>query len=114
MRFMRLQFARTTAGLRHPPPALIGKPYHLADLAAQVEEVPAIARLWIQKWSYCLMVVCGAEEDRTPDLCIANAALSQLSYRPMTRRDFSSKRSIAASVPTRNHFAQKGREGGVR
>jgi hypothetical protein len=24
----------------------------------------------------------GAEEDRTPDLCIANAALSQLSYRP--------------------------------
>ena len=25
----------------------------------------------------------GAEEDRTPDLCIANAALSQLSYRPM-------------------------------
>jgi hypothetical protein len=25
----------------------------------------------------------GAEEDRTPDLCIANAALSQLSYRPI-------------------------------
>ena len=24
----------------------------------------------------------GAEESRTPDLCIANAALSQLSYRP--------------------------------
>jgi hypothetical protein len=24
----------------------------------------------------------GPEEDRTPDLCIANAALSQLSYRP--------------------------------
>ncbi len=24
----------------------------------------------------------GAEEGRTPDLCIANAALSQLSYRP--------------------------------
>ena len=24
----------------------------------------------------------GAEEDRTPDLCIANAALSQLSYGP--------------------------------
>ena len=24
----------------------------------------------------------GAEEDRTPDLCIANAALSQLSYSP--------------------------------
>ncbi len=26
----------------------------------------------------------GAEEDRTPDLRIANATLSQLSYRPMT------------------------------
>ncbi len=25
----------------------------------------------------------GAEEDRTPDLCIANAALSQLSYGPV-------------------------------
>jgi hypothetical protein len=25
---------------------------------------------------------CGAEGDRTPDLCIANAALSQLSYGP--------------------------------
>ena len=24
----------------------------------------------------------GEEEDRTPDLCIANAALSQLSYTP--------------------------------
>ena len=27
----------------------------------------------------------GAEESRTPDLCIANAALSQLSYRPNER-----------------------------
>ena len=26
----------------------------------------------------------GEEEDRTPDLCIANAALSQLSYPPET------------------------------
>ena len=26
----------------------------------------------------------GAEEDRTPDLSIANATLSQLSYRPTT------------------------------
>ena len=25
----------------------------------------------------------GAEEDRTPDLCIANATLSQLSYGPL-------------------------------
>lgn len=28
------------------------------------------------------MMIGGAKEDRTPDLCIANAALSQLSYRP--------------------------------
>lgn len=27
----------------------------------------------------------GEEEDRTPDLCIANAALSQLSYPPTPR-----------------------------
>ena len=29
------------------------------------------------------MLFGGAEEDRTPDLCIANAALSQLSYGPV-------------------------------
>lgn len=28
----------------------------------------------------------GEEEDRTPDLCIANAALSQLSYPPRQRK----------------------------
>ncbi|MDB5795739.1 MAG: hypothetical protein JWR25_2118 [Noviherbaspirillum sp.] len=28
----------------------------------------------------------GAEEDRTPDLRIANATLSQLSYRPIHER----------------------------
>ena len=30
-------------------------------------------------------VLCGAEGDRTLNLCIANAALSQLSYRPRGR-----------------------------
>jgi hypothetical protein len=30
-------------------------------------------------WSH---LQCGAEEDRTPDLYIANVPLSQLSYRP--------------------------------
>jgi hypothetical protein len=29
----------------------------------------------------------GAEEDRTPDLCIANAALSQLSYGPFAESE---------------------------
>jgi hypothetical protein len=28
-------------------------------------------------------LIGGAEEDRTPDLCIANASLSQLSYGPV-------------------------------
>ena len=32
--------------------------------------------------SQALESVGGDEEDRTPDLCIANAALSQLSYAP--------------------------------
>ena len=31
----------------------------------------------------CIWNNGGAEEDRTPDLCIANAALSQLSYSPI-------------------------------
>jgi hypothetical protein len=29
-----------------------------------------------------MKILGGVEEDRTPDLCIANAALSQLSYDP--------------------------------
>lgn len=32
------------------------------------------------------MVFGGAEEDRTPDLRIANATLSQLSYGPVMKR----------------------------
>ena len=35
---------------------------------------------------YGLVKNGGAEEDRTPDLRIANATLSQLSYGPMYRR----------------------------
>jgi len=31
--------------------------------------------------------LCGGDkEDRTPDLCVANAALSQLSYTPRLRK----------------------------
>ena len=45
-----------------------------------------ISRLKKRKWPVqpAILVVGGAEEDRTPDLCIANAALSQLSYRPIS------------------------------
>jgi hypothetical protein len=41
-------------------------------------------RIFLQKNGHkkSLYVNGGAEEDRTPDLCIANAALSQLSYGP--------------------------------
>ena len=35
---------------------------------------------------FCLSIG-GAEGDRTLDLCIANAALSQLSYRPTLSRE---------------------------
>ena len=51
----------------------------------------------------------GEEEDRTPDLCIANAALSQLSYFPesgrlaaSTQRDANYK-SSRSSVQTHRH-----------
>ena len=37
----------------------------------------------------------GAEEDRTPNLGIANAALSQLSYRP----EFEKNRRFAVAFP---------------
>ena len=40
----------------------------------------------------------GAEEDRTPDLCIANAALSQLSYRPIICPDFTKNSRLTASL----------------
>ena len=40
----------------------------------------------------------GDEEDRTPDLRIANAALSQLSYVPTLRCYFSSKSSSLESA----------------
>ena len=41
----------------------------------------------------------GEEEDRTPDLRIANAALSQLSYFPKISRYFSSKSWRRESSP---------------
>src|SRR5215469_10001218 len=60
----------------------------------------------------------GAEEDRTPDLRIANATLSQLSYRP-TRAVHGSSRaktrqplracSRSPRGPRRNLFARKPR-----
>mgnify|MGYP007049652879 FL=1 len=36
-----------------------------------------------RRFAQALDFIGGAEGDRTPDLCIANAALSQLSYSPM-------------------------------
>ena len=44
------------------------------------------------------MQIGGDEEDRTPDLCIANAALSQLSYAPTNEKN-SSRTGLAAIVP---------------
>jgi hypothetical protein len=51
----------------------------------------------IAGFSCCLD--CGAEGDRTPDLCIANAALSQLSYGP-----WEGEREGSVTVPGVNGF----------
>lgn len=40
----------------------------------------------IEEWSK--MISGGDEEGRTPDLCIANAALCQLSYIPTQEGEF--------------------------
>ncbi len=51
-------------------------------------------------------VLGGAEEDRTPDLRIANATLSQLSYRPNRQPSYTSISALGNRVsvtPTR-HF----------
>jgi hypothetical protein len=45
-------------------------------------------------------VVGGAEEDRTPDLRIANATLSQLSYRPTIQRLYQPSRFLPIFVIT--------------
>jgi hypothetical protein len=50
---------------------------------AHYESRPGSGRFW----SF-LGVRGGVEEDRTPDLRIANATLSQLSYHPMEAPDF--------------------------
>ena len=48
----------------------------------------------------------GAEGDRTPDLCIANAALSQLSYSPTSEgREFSGRVRLAPA--RRAHFVAR-------
>ena len=50
--------------------------------------------------------VSGAKEIRTPDLCIANAALSQLSYRPRSAFDSSACRlGCLQAEPASKSFA---------
>ena len=44
------------------------------------------------------LVIGGAEEDRTPDLRIANATLSQLSYSPTREAKFSGLAGTQASI----------------
>ena len=56
----------------------------------------------IAKWGFSTekngIYLSGAEEDRTPDLSIANAALSQLSYGPKNIIEF---RSFIERIPKR-------------
>lgn len=42
--------------------------------------------------------VGGEEEDRTPDLRIANATLSQLSYPPTVLKSIASRRAVSERV----------------
>ena len=44
-------------------------------------------------------MIGGEEEDRTPDLCIANAALSQLSYFPDERECYTASESLSKPRP---------------
>ena len=52
--------------------------------------------------------VSGAEGDRTPDLCLAKAALSQLSYSPSFRTTGGSQK-----LATQAREAQRPRVGGA-
>ena len=49
-----------------------------------------------------LYLLCGAEGIRTPDLCIANAALSQLSYSPIIKSGRNLSNSLLKVNP-KNH-----------
>ena len=51
----------------------------------EIKHIPAawqIHALRDKDKNFIGLLIGGAEEDRTPDLRIANATLSQLSYRP--------------------------------
>src|SRR3569833_791276 len=50
-----------------------------------------------------ILGIGGAEEDRTPDLRIANATLSQLSYRPMQKILLLAIRPGKRRATTRGH-----------
>ena len=50
-------------------------------------------------------MIGGAEEDRTPDLRIANATLSQLSYRPIRIAMISATAGFAKRRPIPGHQA---------
>ena len=52
---------------------------------------------------------CGAEENRTPDLCNANAALSQLSYGPMINDEFTITNYEFKKLPVRRSRGADGR-----
>ena len=64
-----------------------GKPSLCHKFATLSSQKPAIQSKTAHHTAKCnalflLEILGGPKEDRTPDLCIANAALSQLSYRP--------------------------------
>jgi hypothetical protein len=67
----------------------------LTSSAPQAQKKPALGRLL----RHAAGVIGGADGDRTHDLRIANATLSQLSYRPtLTRLHGSSRKAANGSV----------------
>lgn len=69
----------------------------LSDIARNKKPAEPFSYAGFMTFSYNFRhVLGGAEEDRTPDLRIANATLSQLSYRP----------NELPILPTQNQFCQ--------
>ena len=58
--------------------------HYLAKLKRKHMMAKRPSNVTVFKKGASLADIGGAEEDRTPDLRIANATLSQLSYRPMS------------------------------
>jgi hypothetical protein len=65
--------------MRRTTHEVIGALNHLGTKRAQLDEVVDADSTTTAEIAALLGKIGGPQEDRTPDLCVANAALSQLS-----------------------------------